>query len=418
MNIPQSVIEAATSVLNKTINEQFAPDSVGKIYLEHAMTQREVAGANQRYVSLIPKHKEVAAEISKHVIPVGQDRITIPLTNTDHPTKQAVEHHLLSKGFHGVDYGAGHVYDSYDRKVKIGKALNQSGADKELIDQYATHQPTYKPSGNENYEVVISRHPHDVIGMSQGTGWGLRPGEEHLPGEDQHPQSCMRMGTSQHDTHIVHELLNGTHVAWLVNKGDHEAKDPVARVTLKPYTNESDVYHNGATITIPHTSKEYKEMVSDSREMGFEGSDEDAFESAINIHTNMNIGTLDDADMSGQPHSVVEALRHAKGVDVTHVKHEYGLSRVHVKFDNPIASVHSQAIARNATPFRGMISWVPHKMEQLDSHTILRRGKVYGKNVDAFTNTVDKFTDTHFAKKSDVYVAPDGIYLDGNPSHV
>lgn len=219
-DLPKSLLNAVEAVLLK----------------EHEMSRGEVAAVDKKYSDEIAAHRSKTSKISGHVFPEGVDRIVLPLINTSHQTKTDVETHLHSNGFHSVDYASGTAKDSYNRSVSIGKALNKTGAEKELVDRFATHQKTYaKQPETSNLQVVISRHPHDVIGMSQGTQWGLRPDEEHST-KEKHIQSCMRFDTTHHDKYMPSELTSGTHVAWLTKVGDNEAKEPISRITLRPYS--------------------------------------------------------------------------------------------------------------------------------------------------------------------------------------
>jgi len=168
-------------------------------------------------------------EISGHVIPKGQDRISIPLENsTDkkdnsnipHP---AVKKHLNDNGYTITDYKGGYAEDKFKRQVSIGKALNKTKAPSEVMNAFTSDPKrlgsTQKAKG---LKVIISRHPHDVAGMSTGQGW----------------TSCMNMSGGCNAHYLGRDVKAGTHVAYLVHHDDDKAEKPIARIALKPYKSE------------------------------------------------------------------------------------------------------------------------------------------------------------------------------------
>lgn len=164
--------------------------------------------------------------ISKHVIPSGQDRITIPLEDPhDHKVMPHpdIASHLEKHGYSVEDYSSGTAKDKYGRITKIGKALSSTKADPKLLNTFNS-DPARQGGGkvHDNLQVVISRHPHDVAGMSTGRGW----------------TSCMDMKDGVNKDYLKHEIAEGTHVAYLTQKGDHEVKNPIARIALKPFREE------------------------------------------------------------------------------------------------------------------------------------------------------------------------------------
>ena len=176
-----------------------------------------------------------AKQISKHVIPLGQDRISIPLedstgkkddSNIPHP---AVKKHLNDNGLEvsDSDYIRGYAKDKYGREVSIGKALNKTKAPSEVMNAFTSDPKrlgsTQKAKG---LKVIISRHRHDVAGMSTGQGW----------------TSCVNMSGGCNSHYLGGDIKAGTHVAYLVHHDDHEAKNPIARIALKPFTSEDGTH--------------------------------------------------------------------------------------------------------------------------------------------------------------------------------
>jgi len=189
-----------------------------------------------------------AADISAHVIPPGQDKISIPMKTPEAPLEPhpEVEKHLNQNGYEVSDYRAGLAKDKYGRDVKIGKVLGKTGASPQLMNTFNNDPKRAASKANASgLHIVISRHPHDVAGMSTNQGW----------------KSCMTMGKTgqiaskyfvSDDKDKEHELNNvgsyshylkpdveqGTHVAYLAHANDPDAKRPLARIALKPFEPE------------------------------------------------------------------------------------------------------------------------------------------------------------------------------------
>ena len=172
--------------------------------------------------------------ISAHAIPKGQDRIVLPLKDPKdgnvepHPV---VKEHLDHHGYSVSDYPAGKAKDKYGRDVNIGKVLNKTNADKHVVHTFNTDPNRSNKRLHEDMQVVISRHPHDVAGMSTGKDW----------------TSCLDMHKGVNAALLPHELHEGTHVAYLTKKGDDVARKPLARIALKPYREEK----TGRQILVP-----------------------------------------------------------------------------------------------------------------------------------------------------------------------
>jgi len=185
-----------------------------------------------------------AEQISSHVIPKGQDRVTFPLEGSEenvepHPD---VQKHLETHGYKVSDYRAGLAKDKYDRDVKIGKVLNKTKASPELMNTF-NNDPKRAASraAASGLSVTISRHPHDVAGMSTNQGWRscMSMGNK---GETARPYMYgMKSGdeeTGQYSHYLKNDVKHGTHVAYLHRSDDPEAKKPLARIALKPFEAE------------------------------------------------------------------------------------------------------------------------------------------------------------------------------------
>jgi hypothetical protein len=79
--------------------------------------------------------------------------------------------------------------------------------------------------------VCISRHPYDIAGMSTDRNW----------------KSCMNLGGGKtwseigcRTRQIPIELQKGILVAYLIKDNDKNIKDPISRISIKPYIHEKD----------------------------------------------------------------------------------------------------------------------------------------------------------------------------------
>lgn len=165
-----------------------------------------------------PKNRDVS--ISKHVMG-DKPRISIPMESQSAAAHPDVKNHLEQHGMQVKDYTAGTASDKYGREVKIGKALAKTKAPSHVINTFANDSARQAKS-HSDLHVVVSNHPHDVAGMSTGRSW----------------ESCMTMDTGSNRDYLKHDIKAGTHVAYLTHKDDHEAKNPLARLALKPYTSK------------------------------------------------------------------------------------------------------------------------------------------------------------------------------------
>lgn len=91
-----------------------------------------------------------------------------------------------------------------------------------------------KNEASNNLQIVISRHPYDVAGMSSGRSWRSCM---RLPADDQ-AQKEGDHGINH--SYIRHDLRHQTMVAYLTKAGDNSIEKPIARVAIKRFTNDKD----------------------------------------------------------------------------------------------------------------------------------------------------------------------------------
>lgn len=153
------------------------------------------------------------------------DRVSIPLRHpgVDSPHQEAIQKHLEKHGFKIKDYVAGKAEDKYGRETNIGRALNGTKAEPGLIKNFNEDPARARSkSSTSSMKVVISRHPHDVAGMTSG-------------GQSWENQSCMNFSNGAMRRYLPRDVSGGTHVAYLVDKDDDNVERPYARIALKKF---------------------------------------------------------------------------------------------------------------------------------------------------------------------------------------
>lgn len=205
-----------------------------------------------------------------------KDVKTIPFDGKDATTTGqgmlAIMHHLSNSGYKIHDWDKGLAVrsetpkGSKPRPIGIGKVLAAT-KDKGMETHYdaerafQTHS-IIAPHVNRGLEIMITRSPYHVAEQSTNKAWrscltlGTCP-EEHqgFIGDDEIGdqkkveraiQQAIRLGRANQargeNAHKVPgDILGGTHMAYLIRKGDYKLKDPLARISLKPF--HSDDIH-------------------------------------------------------------------------------------------------------------------------------------------------------------------------------
>ena len=153
----------------------------------------------------------------------GQHRIYIPLElRTDElevsPLMTKIADHIKEKGVQidQFDYLNGKIL-SNKNIMNIGRLLND---DKNLQTQFMNDPMRIKDG---TCEIVISRHPYDVAGMTTDRGW----------------PSCMDIKTGKERSFVKEDIKYGTLVAYLISKNDKNINRPLSRILIKPYIKNS-----------------------------------------------------------------------------------------------------------------------------------------------------------------------------------
>lgn len=121
-------------------------------------------------------------------------------------------------GYDIIDYRRGICRDKDGREIKIGKLLNRLGEDRLLKTYNNSKQNMLKNIGD--LQVVISRHPYDIIGMSTDRGWTTC-----------HDLDDKRYG-GMHLYGLRNDLKSGVLVAYVIRKSDRNIKNPISRCLI------------------------------------------------------------------------------------------------------------------------------------------------------------------------------------------
>lgn len=106
--------------------------------------------------------------------------------------------------------------DSPELNVNVKGFLNM------MVEYILKWQTAFMKDNNRTKQssgyIVISRHPYDIAGMST----------------DRHWTSCMEIGGSN-GRYVIYDVAEGSLVAYVVRGNDKNIKNPLARITIKPY---------------------------------------------------------------------------------------------------------------------------------------------------------------------------------------
>jgi hypothetical protein len=128
---------------------------------------------------------------------------------------------IKNKGYEIIDYIDGKARKiNSGRIIKIGKLLG----DQPLLQKQFNEDPQRAAGKSTDKTVVISRHPYDIAGMSTGRGW----------------KSCMNLENGDKRHYVMHDVENGTIIAYLIHKNDKNIENPISRLLIKPFFYEYD----------------------------------------------------------------------------------------------------------------------------------------------------------------------------------
>ena len=182
-------------------------------------------------------------------------RLVIPLSHSNIHFNDDIAKHLHENGGWTIhDYANGIATRKTQTKKgfikpeykSIGSILAETGGNEKTppvmrkgimenktLSNIFQNDPARHNKNKSGMQIVISRHPYDIGGMTSGRSWET---------------SCMRLphGTSkspelrkggEHHSYIQSDLSHQTLAAYLTHSGDNTAKEPLARILLKRHTN-------------------------------------------------------------------------------------------------------------------------------------------------------------------------------------
>lgn len=162
----------------------------------------------------------------------NKQRIKFPMKDhgneVESDIKGDVERHLGHHGYEVSDYKAGLAKQrGGNRQIKIGKLLGKEGKaeDENLASQFTNDEARddRKHDYSKDHSITISRHPHDVAGMSACS----------------HPwDSCLNFKSGSENKHLPHEVKQGTLVAYMHHNDDPKMNNPVSRIAIRPWISE------------------------------------------------------------------------------------------------------------------------------------------------------------------------------------
>lgn len=145
------------------------------------------------------------------------------------PLKDRIIYYLNQANYEVVDFKEGLVRKKGEKNiVKIGKVLtmlSKSDPDaKYFLNVYNNAKSVMVLDAPDVYVMVISRHPYDIGGMSTDRSW----------------KSCMNLRGGENEHYVPIDIEKGTIVSYLLNKNDLNIKNPIARISIKPFINKSN----------------------------------------------------------------------------------------------------------------------------------------------------------------------------------
>lgn len=188
-------------------------------------------------------NKEYLEDIFKNS-PYEKDRnayrLFIPLKGNTEGIKinGEIEAAIKEKGYEIDDYIGGYAIKG-NRKVKIGKLLPN-----ELKQTFANDPGRQAKS---DYQMVVSRNPYDIGGMSTDRGW----------------TSCQNLETGGKLCEFIpKDIKAGTIIAYMTKVGDNNLNSPSGRIVIKPYVNAKGETAYGTFKKVYGTvSKEFEKEV-------------------------------------------------------------------------------------------------------------------------------------------------------------
>ena len=105
-----------------------------------------------------------------------------------------------------------------------------------MIDKYLKNFNSRPIIKNIECQVVISRDPYDIAGMSTDRRWtSCMELKNENKNYDERSRNQNQGGQFRY--YVKNDLIEGSLIAYLIDKDDREIEEPYARVLIKPYIN-------------------------------------------------------------------------------------------------------------------------------------------------------------------------------------
>jgi len=134
---------------------------------------------------------------------------------------------LKNNGYELLDLKDGVVQKQDSKnKMRLGKVLTMLGkTDKTALELLQRYNNEKSLLANENdYLMVISKHPYDIGGMSTDRNW----------------VSCMNLRGGSNSHYVKIDVKEGTIISYLIKRGDKNLQNPISRVLIKPFIDVLD----------------------------------------------------------------------------------------------------------------------------------------------------------------------------------
>jgi hypothetical protein len=198
-------------------------------FREYVKVWQDNPNLKERYKSMFEDYKK------KYSGDKNAYRIYLPLSTGVKKSEfeDDISKFLFSNGWTLVDYIDGKARFGQSKNTKrIGQVFSQiernsDEAKKDEIKRLLkgfVEDPIRKQGKGSDLLVCISRHPYDVAGADTNRGW----------------ENCMTIGTGANYKYLIHDVKEGSLVAYLINSDDKNINKPIANCAIKPYINSKD----------------------------------------------------------------------------------------------------------------------------------------------------------------------------------
>ncbi len=223
-------------------------------FREYVKVWQDNPNLRERYKSMFEDYKKKYSGDKKAY------RIYLPLNSGVNKSEfeDQISNFLTDNGWSLVDYIDGKARFGESKNTKrIGQVFSQleRGADDtkkaeiKRLSKGFVEDPIRKQGRGSDLLVCVSRHPYDVAGADTNRDW----------------ENCMTIGTGANYRYLIHDVKEGSLVAYLIKSDDKNINKPIANCAIKPYINskdKSDVILLRDSKTYPQPYPDFENTVS------------------------------------------------------------------------------------------------------------------------------------------------------------